>query len=82
MIRMGLVYGNLMSNLQPNNEKLVRRACEILAEEAGIHLQGGHAGDQVRLERGRHVGPVRLGREIGCAIRGGPEDANPGAAAA
>jgi N-acetylmuramic acid 6-phosphate etherase len=36
MIRMGLVYGNLMSNLQPNNEKLVRRACEILAEEAGI----------------------------------------------
>ncbi|MGA9769525.1 MAG: N-acetylmuramic acid 6-phosphate etherase [Blastocatellia bacterium] len=36
MIRMGLVYGNRMSNLQPNNEKLVRRACEILVEESGI----------------------------------------------
>jgi N-acetylmuramic acid 6-phosphate etherase len=37
MIRMGLVYGNLMSNLQPNNEKLIRRACEILVEESGIN---------------------------------------------
>lgn len=36
MIRMGLVYGNLMSNLQPNNEKLVRRACGMIMEEAGI----------------------------------------------
>ena len=36
MIRLGLVYGNLMSNLQPNNAKLVRRACAILAEEAGL----------------------------------------------
>ena len=36
MIRLGLVYGNLMSNLQANNAKLVRRACAILAEEAGL----------------------------------------------
>lgn len=36
MIRLGLVYGNLMSNLQPNNAKLVRRACAILAEETGL----------------------------------------------
>jgi len=36
MIKMGLVYGNLMSNLQPNNEKLVRRAREILAEQAEL----------------------------------------------
>ncbi|HKP13017.1 MAG TPA: N-acetylmuramic acid 6-phosphate etherase, partial [Blastocatellia bacterium] len=36
MIRLGLVYGNLMSNLQPNNAKLVRRACAILAEETGV----------------------------------------------
>ena len=36
MIRLGLVYGNLMSNLQANNEKLVRRACAILAEETGV----------------------------------------------
>ncbi|HJQ23841.1 MAG TPA: N-acetylmuramic acid 6-phosphate etherase, partial [Blastocatellia bacterium] len=37
MIRLGLVYGNLMSNLQPNNAKLVRRACAILAEETGLN---------------------------------------------
>ncbi|MFL6215025.1 MAG: N-acetylmuramic acid 6-phosphate etherase [Blastocatellia bacterium] len=36
MIRLGLVYGNLMSNLQPNNAKLVRRAGAILAEETGL----------------------------------------------
>ncbi|MEN3335395.1 MAG: N-acetylmuramic acid 6-phosphate etherase [Blastocatellia bacterium] len=36
MIRLGLVYGNLMANLQPNNAKLVRRACAILAEEMGL----------------------------------------------
>lgn len=39
MIKMGLVYGNLMSNLQTNNEKLVRRARAILAEEAGLEEQ-------------------------------------------
>ena len=36
MIKMGLVYSNLMSNLRATNEKLRRRACAILAEEAGI----------------------------------------------
>ncbi|HEX8091082.1 MAG TPA: N-acetylmuramic acid 6-phosphate etherase [Blastocatellia bacterium] len=39
MIRLGLVYGNLMSNLQANNEKLVRRARAILAEEAGVSAE-------------------------------------------
>jgi len=36
MIKMGLVYSNLMSNLRATNEKLRRRACAILAEESGI----------------------------------------------
>ena len=36
MVRLGLVFGNLMSNLQPNNAKLVHRARGILAEEAGL----------------------------------------------
>jgi N-acetylmuramic acid 6-phosphate etherase len=36
MIKMGLVYGNLMSNLQPTNEKLVRRACSMIAEETKL----------------------------------------------
>jgi N-acetylmuramic acid 6-phosphate etherase len=39
MIRLGLVYGNLMSNLQPNNAKLRRRACAILSEEASISAE-------------------------------------------
>jgi N-acetylmuramic acid 6-phosphate etherase len=36
MIRLGLVYSNLMSNLKATNEKLRRRACAILAEEAAL----------------------------------------------
>ncbi len=36
MIRLGLVYSNLMSNLQANNAKLHRRAKAILAEEANL----------------------------------------------
>jgi N-acetylmuramic acid 6-phosphate etherase len=36
MIKLGLVYSNLMSNLRATNEKLRRRARAILAEEAGI----------------------------------------------
>lgn len=39
MIRRGLVYGNLMSNLQPNNEKLRRRAAGILTEETGMSAE-------------------------------------------
>jgi N-acetylmuramic acid 6-phosphate etherase len=37
MIKMGLVYGNLMSNLQAKNEKLRRRALAILSEETGLN---------------------------------------------
>lgn len=39
MIRLGLVYSNLMSNLRATNEKLRRRACAILAEEANISAE-------------------------------------------
>ncbi|HJZ69399.1 MAG TPA: N-acetylmuramic acid 6-phosphate etherase [Blastocatellia bacterium] len=39
MIRLGLVYSNLMSNLRATNEKLRRRARAILAEEAGISAE-------------------------------------------
>jgi N-acetylmuramic acid 6-phosphate etherase len=38
MIKLGLVYSNLMSNLRATNAKLRRRARAILAEEAGIGL--------------------------------------------
>jgi len=36
MIRMGYVYGNLMVNVQPRNEKLVARARRIVAQAAGL----------------------------------------------
>jgi N-acetylmuramic acid 6-phosphate etherase len=36
MIRLGYVYGNLMVNVQPTNEKLVDRAQRIVMEAAGV----------------------------------------------
>jgi N-acetylmuramic acid 6-phosphate etherase len=35
-IRLGYVYGNLMVNVQPKNEKLVDRARRIIAQSAGV----------------------------------------------
>ncbi|MDQ6758416.1 MAG: N-acetylmuramic acid 6-phosphate etherase [Acidobacteriota bacterium] len=39
MIRLGYVYGNLMVNVQPKNEKLVDRAKRIIAEATGLSIQ-------------------------------------------
>ncbi len=36
MVRLGHVYGNLMVNVQPKNEKLVHRARRIIADAAGV----------------------------------------------
>ncbi|MGI8744750.1 MAG: N-acetylmuramic acid 6-phosphate etherase [Bryobacteraceae bacterium] len=36
MIRLGYVYGNLMVNVQPKNDKLVDRAKRIISEAAGV----------------------------------------------
>jgi len=44
MIKLGLVYSNLMSNLRATNDKLRRRARAILADEAGI---GGDEAAQI-----------------------------------
>jgi len=54
MIRRGLVYGNLMSNLKATNEKLRGRACAILAEETRISPEAAarafeEAGSDLRL---------------------------------
>jgi len=35
MIRLGYVYGNLMVNVQPTNDKLTDRACRIIAKITG-----------------------------------------------
>lgn len=54
MIRLGLVYGNLMSNLKASNAKLHLRAKAILAEEVGISNEEAErifeeAGNDLRL---------------------------------
>ena len=36
MIKMGKVYGNLMIDVQPTNQKLVKRAQSILTQAVGI----------------------------------------------
>jgi N-acetylmuramic acid 6-phosphate etherase len=39
MIRLGYVYGNLMVNVQPTNEKLVDRARRIIASIANVSYE-------------------------------------------
>ncbi len=36
MVRLGHVYGNLMINVQPSNQKLEDRACRVIQEATGI----------------------------------------------
>jgi N-acetylmuramic acid 6-phosphate etherase len=38
-VRLGYVYGNLMVNVQPKNEKLVDRARRIVARAAGVPVE-------------------------------------------
>ena len=39
MIRLGHVYGNMMINMQPKNEKLVHRARKIISDAAGVSFE-------------------------------------------
>jgi N-acetylmuramic acid 6-phosphate etherase len=39
MIRMGYVYGNLMVNVQPTNDKLTDRARRIIAKITGVSYE-------------------------------------------
>ena len=39
MVRMGKVYGNLMIDVQPTNQKLVKRAQSILNQAVGISFE-------------------------------------------
>ena len=38
-VRLGYVYGNLMVNVQPKNEKLLDRARRIIAQAAGVSVE-------------------------------------------
>jgi len=58
MIRLGYVYGNLMVNVQPTNEKLVDRARRIIASVAGVSYDEASAlletGGSVRVAIAMH----------------------------
>ena len=56
MTRLGYVYGNLMVNVNPSNEKLVDRAIRILQDAAGVDT----ATAKQALERSRTSVPVAL----------------------
>src|SRR5678815_2995251 len=61
-IRLGYVYGNLMVNVQPKNEKLVDRACRIVAHAAGVSYE--RAGELLA-EAGNSVRPAILMAKTG-----------------
>ena len=52
MIRLGFVYGNLMVNVQPTNEKLRDRAQRIIAEASGVPQERAA---ELLVESGDHV---------------------------
>lgn len=60
MIRLGYVYGNLMVNVQPKNEKLVDRAKRIIAEAAGVDY--GEAGKLLAASGGDVKTAIVMGR--------------------
>ncbi len=43
MIKLGKVYGNLMVDVSPSNQKLMERAKRIVAQAAGITLEEAHS---------------------------------------
>jgi N-acetylmuramic acid 6-phosphate etherase len=84
MIKLGYVYGNLMVNVQPRNEKLRDRARRIVRDASGIDDETAaklltDAGDVrtaiVMAKRGISVGEARellaaAGGSIGKALHG------------
>ena len=55
MIRSGMVYGNLMGNVQPTNEKLKDRATRIIAAASGVdHDRAAVLAGRRGISQGRH----------------------------
>lgn len=75
MIRLGHVYGNLMVNVQPKNEKLVNRARRIIAQATGV---SANRAAQLLEESGRSVKTAIVMQRLGV----GREDAEQKLAAA
>ena len=86
MIRLGYVYGNLMVNVQPTNEKLVDRARRIIASIANVSYEQAtellNSGGSVRTAIVMHkMGLTRVGAEARLTafkgrLRAALEDAN------
>ena len=66
MVKMGKVYGNLMIDVQPTNQKLVKRAQSILNQAVGI----SHEEAQVYMDKYHSV------KKSLFAILSGIEDIN------
>src|SRR5436305_5702300 len=62
-IRLGYVYGNLMVNVQPKNEKLVDRAARIIAQAANIEYS--HAAELLRQTGSVKTSIVMAKRKVG-----------------
>jgi N-acetylmuramic acid 6-phosphate etherase len=60
MIRMGYVYGNLMVNVQPSNEKLRERARRIVAQAGGV--DAGQAAALLEAAQGRTATAIVMAR--------------------
>ena len=62
MVKLGYVYGNLMTNVQPTNEKLADRAERIIATATGVTAQ--HAAGLLKLAGSVRVAIVMQERNV------------------
>ncbi|KZE37728.1 N-acetylmuramic acid 6-phosphate etherase [Bhargavaea cecembensis] len=69
MTGIGKVYGNLMVDVQPTNEKLVKRAKHIIMEAAGVDFE---TAEQAYEKAGDQVKPAIVMLLLGCSL----EEAN------
>ncbi|WP_424237791.1 N-acetylmuramic acid 6-phosphate etherase [Bhargavaea ginsengi] len=65
MTGIGKVYGNLMVDVQPTNEKLVKRAKHIIMEAAGVDFE---TAEDAYEKAGEQVKPAIVMLLLGCSI--------------
>ncbi|WP_213423649.1 N-acetylmuramic acid 6-phosphate etherase [Bhargavaea massiliensis] len=65
MTGIGKVYGNLMVDVQPTNEKLVKRAKHIIMEAAGVDFE---TAEEAYQKAGEQVKPAIVMLLLGCTL--------------
>ncbi|SEJ71929.1 N-acetylmuramic acid 6-phosphate etherase [Bhargavaea ginsengi] len=65
MTGIGKVYGNLMVDVQPTNEKLVKRAKHIIMEAAGVDFE---TAEEAYEKAGEQVKPAIVMLLLGCSL--------------